>query len=177
VEAGTWEELSLAHTSKSLPPATPSGYGVMYGKPPYRFPGSSTFLSRSPLSQALVGRRRWNDHNLLNQVEKMLKSAKEVDQVRQNFRKEVREQIPELWQEFIEGEMQEFGEYSFFYCKRNNLPQPEPWEGDEERIRHIIQQDRQVVEYAKKLETRRKGNYFTKAVEQAESEGSDIDDE
>jgi len=177
VEAGTWEDLSLAHTSKSLPPATPSGYGVMYGKPPYRFPGSSTFLSQSPLSQALVGRRRWNDYGLLNQLEQMVKSPKEIDEVCQRFRKEVRQQIPELWKEFVTQEMQEFGEYSFFYCKHRNLSQPEPWEGDEEHIQHIIQQDKQVIEYAKKLETRRKGNYLTKAVEQGESEGSDIDDD
>lgn len=177
VESGTWEELSIAHTCKSLPPATPSGYGVMYGKPPYRFPGSTTFLSRSPLSQALVGRRRWNDYGVLNQLERMVGASNEVEQVRQQFQNEVREQIPKLWQEFMEQEMREFGKYSFFYCQRRSLPQPEPWEGDEERIRHIIQQDKQVIEYVKKLETRRKGNYLAKAVEQPESEGSDIDDE
>ena len=149
----------------------------MYGKPPYRFPGSGSFLSRSPLSQALVGRRRWNDHELLDQVETIMRSSQEVEQACQNFRKEVREQIPQLWQGFVKREMEEFGEYSFFYCKHRNLPQPLPWEGDEERIRHIIQQDKQVIEYAKKLETRRKGNYLAKAVEQDESEDSGIDDQ
>src|SRR5436190_4441971 len=177
VEAGTWEELSLAHISKSLPPATPSGYGIMYGRPPYRFPGSGTFISQSPLSQALVGRRRWNDYKLLDQVEKMMKSSEDVEQARWAYRKEVCSKIPALWQEFVKREIQEFGEYSFFYCKRRNLPQPEAWEGDEGRIRHITQQDKQVVEYAKKLETRRKGNYLTKAVEQDESDDSGVDEE
>jgi len=124
VEAGTWEELSIAHISKSLPPATSSGYAVMYGKPPYRFPGSGTFLSESPLSQALVGRRRWNDYDLLEQVEEMMKSAIMVEQMRQDFRKEARREIPMLWQRFVEREIQEFGGYSFFRCKRRNLPQP-----------------------------------------------------
>jgi len=63
------------------------------------------------------------------------------------------------------------------FCKRRKLPQPEAWEGDEERIRHITQQDKQVIEYAKKLETRRKGNYLTKAVEQDESNDSGVDEE
>jgi hypothetical protein len=177
VEAGTWEELSVAHISKSLPPATPSGYGVMYGKPPYRFPGSGTFVSESPLSQALVGRRRWNDYELLDQVEKMMKSPDEVERVHKSFREEAHQKIPKLWQGFVEREIKEFGEYSFFRCTRKKLPRPEPWEGDEERIRHIIQQDKQVIEYAKKLETRRKGNYLTKAVEQDESEDSGVDDD
>ena len=177
VEAGTWEDVSIAHISKSLPPATPSGYGVMYGKPPYRFPGSGTFLSQSPLSQALVGRRRWNDYELLDQVEKIMQSPVKAEQARRDFRSEVREKVPKLWQEFVKREVQEFGEYSFFYCKRKNLPQPQPWEGNEERIQHVIQQDKQVIEYAKKLETRRKGNYLTKAVEQDELEDSGIDDE
>ena len=90
-----------------------------------------------------------------------MRSSNQVEEARQNFRKEVREQIPKLWQGFIKREMQEFGEYSFFYCKRRNFPQPQPWEGDEERIRHIIQQHKQVIEYSKKLETRRKGNYLS----------------
>ena len=149
----------------------------MYGKPPYRFPGSGTFVSQSPLSQALVGRRGWNDFELFSQVEKILKFKSEMEQVRKDFRDEDRQQIPKRWQAFVQEEMEEFGKYSFFYCKHINLPQPEPWEGSEERIRHIIKQDKQVIEYAKKLETRRKGNYLAKAVEQAESERSDIDDE
>ena len=96
VKAGTWEELSIANISKILPPATPSGYGVQYGKPPYRFPGFSTFLSQSPISQALVGRRRWNDYELLDQVEMMLIKVNGLNGIRQSFREEVREQIPKL---------------------------------------------------------------------------------
>ena len=78
-----------------------------------------------------------------------------------------------LWQEFMEQEVQEFGKSSFFYCKHQGLPQPEPWEGDQECIQHLIQQDKQVMEYAQKLETQCKGNYLVKAVEQGESDDSD----
>lgn len=78
---------------------------------------------------------------------------------------------------FAKCETKRFGEYSFFFCKRRNPPQPELWEGNDERLRHIIQQDRQVIEYVKKLETCREGNYLAKAVEQGESENSGIDDE
>ena len=176
VEAGTWEELSIAHISKTLPPATPSGYGVQYGKPPYRFPGSGTFISQSPISQALVGRRRWNDYELLDQVDVMLRPKEnKLNGIRQSFRKEAREQIPKLWQAFVEREEREFGKFSFFYCKRNEYPQPDPWEGNPERIRHMIRRDKQVVGYAKKLEARR-GNHLAKAFEQDESE-SDVDEE
>jgi len=107
----------------------------------------------------------------------MIKSPKEVDDVRQRYRAEVREWIPRIWQDFVEEEMEEFGESSFFYCQQRSLPQPDPWEGSERQIQHVIQQDKQVVEYAKRLETRRKGNYLTKAVEQAESDDSDGEEE
>jgi hypothetical protein len=106
-----------------------------------------------------------------------MQSSEQVQQARRDFRNEVREKVPKLWQEFVKREIQEFGEYSFFYCKRKNRPQPQPWEGNEERIQHLVQQDKQVVEYVKKLETRRKGNYLTKAVEQDEWEDSSTDDE
>lgn len=176
VEAGTWEELSIAYTSKTLPPSTPSGYGIIYGKPPFRFPASGTFLSQSPLSQALVGRRRWNDCDLLDQVNAMMKHTQKLKDERDTYRKEVREEIPKLWEAFVQREVREFGQYSFFYCTRNGIPQPDPWEGDQASIEHIIRQDKQVIEYTKKPENR-KGNYLAKAVEQAESEESDVADE
>jgi hypothetical protein len=129
------------------------------------FPGSGAFVSQSPLSQALVGRRCWNDDELLVQLEKMVQSSEEIELTRQNYRKEDRHNILMMWQAFVKRETQDFGECSFFYYKHRNLPQPEPWEGNEEGIRHIIQQqDKQVIEYAKMLETRRKGNYLPKAV-------------
>jgi len=148
-EAGTCEGLNIANISKTLSPATPSGYGVQYGKPPYRFPGSSTVLSQSPINQALVGRRRWNDYELLDQVEMMLKlKVNGLNGIRQSFREEVREQIPKLWHAFVEREEREFDKFSFFYCKRNGYPQPDPWEGNPERIRHMIRLDKQVVGYS-----------------------------
>lgn len=78
---------------------------------------------------------------------------------------------------FAKCETQEFGEYSFFCCKRRNSPQPELWKGNDDRLRHIIQQDKQVIEYVKKLEICREGNYLARAVEQGELENSGIDDE
>jgi hypothetical protein len=51
-----------------------------------------------------VGRRRWNDYDLLEQVEEMMKSAIMVEQMRQDFRKEARKEIPMLWQRFVEKE-------------------------------------------------------------------------
>lgn len=107
----------------------------------------------------------------------MRQSLDEIERVRRSHRKEVRKKIPTLWQEFVKREIREFGEYSYFYCKRKTFPQAELWDGDEGRIQHIIQQDKQVIEYVKKLETRRKSNYLAEVVEQDESDDSGIDDE
>jgi hypothetical protein len=101
VEAGTWSELSLTHTAKTMPPATPSGYKVQYGKPPYRFPGSGSFLSDLPLSQALVGRRRWDDEELLDQVEQLVKSSNEYQGIRTTYQMEVCNRIPDLWRSWV----------------------------------------------------------------------------
>lgn len=62
VSAGpTWEELSAAHRDHTALPRTPSGLPYLFGKMIYRHPASVSLDSQNPVSDALMGRRRYTD--------------------------------------------------------------------------------------------------------------------
>jgi hypothetical protein len=60
IEQGTWAEIADAHRSLVAAPRSPSGKPNIYGGIPYRFAASLPLILESPLSNALVGRTRWD---------------------------------------------------------------------------------------------------------------------
>jgi hypothetical protein len=58
IEGGTWDMLAESYKDMVSPRATPSGLANRYGAPPYRFPAIVEVTGLSPLSDALVCRRR-----------------------------------------------------------------------------------------------------------------------
>lgn len=60
IEQGTWAEIADAHRSLVAAPRSPSGKPNIYGGIPYRFAASLPLILQSPLSNALVGRTRWD---------------------------------------------------------------------------------------------------------------------
>jgi hypothetical protein len=60
VKMGTWKEIADAHRDLKAAPRSPSGKPNVYGDIPYRFPASLPLILKSPLSNALVGRTRWD---------------------------------------------------------------------------------------------------------------------
>ena len=60
-EAGSRNELAYAHATFTPPPRSPSGYPNMYGKMTTSFAANVQLDGLGPISDALVGRRRWND--------------------------------------------------------------------------------------------------------------------
>lgn len=60
IEQGTWSEIADAHRSLRAAPRSPSGKPNVYGGIPYRFPATLPLILNSPLSNALVGRTRWD---------------------------------------------------------------------------------------------------------------------
>jgi hypothetical protein len=60
LEMGTWQDIAMAHVALDAAPRSPSGKPNVYGGIPYRFPASIPLTVPSPLSQALVGRTRWD---------------------------------------------------------------------------------------------------------------------
>jgi hypothetical protein len=60
LEMGTWEDLAEAHRDLKAAPRSPSGKSNMYGSIPYRHPVAVQLKIPSALSDALVGRSRWD---------------------------------------------------------------------------------------------------------------------
>ena len=60
IDMGAWAEIADAHRALKAAPRSPSGKPNIYGGIPYRFPASMPVYIKSPLSNALVGRTRWD---------------------------------------------------------------------------------------------------------------------
>lgn len=60
IEMGSWVEIADAHRALTAAPRSPSGKPNVYGGIPYRFPASMPVHIKSPLSNALIGRTRWD---------------------------------------------------------------------------------------------------------------------
>ncbi|KAL2801931.1 hypothetical protein BJX63DRAFT_438336 [Aspergillus granulosus] len=67
-EGGTWEELAAAHRNMTPGPASPSGLANHYAVVPYAFPASVMLTGLGPVSDALVGRRRWDSIEVIEEL-------------------------------------------------------------------------------------------------------------
>ena len=61
LESGTQSELAEAHRTMTAPPRSPSGHPNVYGTVPYAFPAAIQLDGLGPISDALVGRKKWED--------------------------------------------------------------------------------------------------------------------
>jgi len=60
-EGRTWESISAANRDMLAPEKTPSGYANMYGKIPYAFPAAFLITCLGAISNAIVGRIKYDD--------------------------------------------------------------------------------------------------------------------
>jgi len=82
-----WSEIRRCHLDLKAPTRDPSGYGNPLGAPKGRFAGSVVLGSSSALGDALVGRRKWTDPEVLQEKDILLgpdanAAAKYVQEVR-----------------------------------------------------------------------------------------------
>jgi hypothetical protein len=68
----TWSAVSACHCDMEAPKYGVAGDVVTQDRPHYRFPAAVKFDSVSPLSDALVGRWRWMDHEVLQERDILL---------------------------------------------------------------------------------------------------------
>ena len=61
----TWDEISNCHLNMVAPTRGVGGEAITHSLPPYRFPAAIAMESVSPLCDALIGRRNWNDPEVL----------------------------------------------------------------------------------------------------------------
>ncbi|KAK2795510.1 hypothetical protein FQN52_005277 [Onygenales sp. PD_12] len=122
-EGGTWSQLSQAHRDMVGGPATPSGLSVLYGTIPYRFPAAVAVTGLGAISDALVGRLRWDDP-MVRQEQSILFGTEGhgAEEYIRKWRKRALKRAEECFMAVAEAEMQLFGERSYFYCRRNGIP-------------------------------------------------------
>jgi hypothetical protein len=72
VEGGSWLELAIAHTRLDTGPCTLSGLPNKYGALLFPFPGAVSITGLSPLSDALVCRRKHDDIVVMLDKKKLL---------------------------------------------------------------------------------------------------------
>ena len=101
---------------------SPSGLANRYGAIPFAFPTSVLLEGLWALSGALVCRHR-HDMCAVVSAEKLLLtgSRAEVDSYLEKWRKVAVNCICEAFEVVKEGEMERFGEKSYFYRKMNGL--------------------------------------------------------
>jgi hypothetical protein len=63
----SWDELAACHRDLEAPVSGPYGQLPVLERPTYRFPGSVIMDSTSALGDALIGRRKWNDPQVLQE--------------------------------------------------------------------------------------------------------------
>jgi hypothetical protein len=118
----SWEDLAACHRDLEAPFSGPCGHLPLFGRPTYRFPSSIILDSTSALGDALVGRRKWNDPQVL--LERNIVLGDDDDRARA-FVKEVRKKLVnrylELFQVLESVEWEAFGEHSYFRSRDTAL--------------------------------------------------------
>ncbi|KAI9777789.1 MAG: hypothetical protein M1839_008584 [Geoglossum umbratile] len=119
----SWNNLATCHRDLEAPSREPSGQAPRYGLPGFRFPGSIIVGSSSAIGDALVGRRKWTDPQVLQERDILLGDNNEdahsyVSRVRAEMVKCFKVAFEKL--EVIETEA--FGGNSYFHRKKFGLP-------------------------------------------------------
>jgi hypothetical protein len=118
----SWDELAACHRDLEAPIRGPYGQQPLFGRPAYRFPASVILDSTSALGEALIGRRKWNDPQVLQERDIVLgdddgRAHTFVNQVRKRLVNRYLELFPVI--ESVERSA--FGEHSYFRSRDSVL--------------------------------------------------------
>jgi len=117
----TWEEISQSHRDLEAPLRGVGGDQVTRDRPAYRFPAALSMNSSSPLCDALIGRRRWDDPSVLVERDMVLGDN---DAVARSYVSATRELLVKNFLlamgQVEEIERQVFGSNSFFRQRYEN---------------------------------------------------------
>jgi len=140
-EGGTWEELAAAHRDLIAGPATPSGHSVNYGRIPYAFPAAVEFVLDNPVSKALVGRLRWDNIEVIEEVSRLITDRDYANKQIAAQKKEVLDKYAERFIKVMKAEQQLFKQKSFIYFLLNspNAQRPPPDHIGEEGTREMAE--------------------------------------
>jgi hypothetical protein len=114
IEQGTWAEIADAHRSLVAAPRSPSGKPNIYGGIPYRFAASLPLILQSPLSNALVGRTRWDMPDTVMERNLVLGSNEEAYSIfLRNWRRQASTAYLQHFQQVRACEIAAYGHKSF----------------------------------------------------------------
>jgi hypothetical protein len=71
-DAGTFDELSVAHRDLVPGPSSPSSYSNHYGGITYAFPAAVRLVSDNPISNSLIAQARWSSSEVQDEIKKVL---------------------------------------------------------------------------------------------------------
>jgi hypothetical protein len=122
IESGTWSDLSVAHRDMVAARLSPSGLANRYGAIPFAFPASVLLEGLGALSGALVCRQHHDMCAVVSEKKRLLTGTRaEVNSYLEKWRKVAVNCVCEAFEDVKEGEMERFGEKSYFYRKMNGL--------------------------------------------------------
>jgi hypothetical protein len=111
----SWDELAACHRDLEAPVSGPYGQLPLLGRPTYRFPGSVILASTSALGDALIGRRKWTDPQVLQERDIVLGDD---DDRAHTFVSQVRKRLVNSYLDFFpileSVERTAFGKNSYF---------------------------------------------------------------
>ncbi|KAI5789674.1 hypothetical protein DFH27DRAFT_655388 [Peziza echinospora] len=117
--AETWSELAAHHRDLTACYKSTSGRSASaYGRPDYRWPAALKLGSTSCIGDALVGRRRWDDPEVIYERDFLLGGGPENDELAREWLGEVRQRIKKeferCWEVVKKIEREEFKEVAFW---------------------------------------------------------------
>lgn len=110
--SGSYEEIARAHKNLETPPCSPSGFANHYGKLPYCFPGSVPLTGLGPLSDALVGRQRWDSPTVSRERDQVLGDQSAI--LIEKWRRTAIVKVLDAFHVVKEEEKHAFGPKSYF---------------------------------------------------------------
>jgi hypothetical protein len=121
-ESGSWSELSAAHRDLGRASATPSGLAVRYGTIPYKFPAAVPLVGLGGVSDALIGRQRWDTPNVMREVRLLLgpDPAKAQEYIFK-WRERAVAAVVSAFDGVVRAEKAAYRQRSYFYCKARGI--------------------------------------------------------
>ncbi|KAI9777198.1 MAG: hypothetical protein M1839_009041 [Geoglossum umbratile] len=119
-------------SAMEVPLRDPSGYGHRLGAPKKRFAGSVALGSSSALGDALVGRRKWTDPEVIRERDVLLGSDSAAALVYvQGVRARLVEQYKAAFSSMVQTEREQFAEQSYFAARGQEEAGEEEGEAEE----------------------------------------------
>ncbi|KAF8249182.1 hypothetical protein K440DRAFT_660435 [Wilcoxina mikolae CBS 423.85] len=150
-ESETWSEVAACHRDMVPCLKSPSGRSAKaYQKgPPFR--AVVLLASTSPIGDALLGRQRWDNAQVLSQVKILFGQNDDASkQLVTELRKNVKGAYERAWKQLVASEKEVYGEKSFFWLQEHKLAAPNADGSDESELSSvegevILTSDEEVV--------------------------------